>query len=440
MKLKDYFKEQNNLHINTNDKFLMYEKILLKQQKKYSPVHRFFSVKSFVYWFMSVFLLVWIYWFYLLQNDLSYDDFIIQDSTMVNADYIAKVVDFDGTFYVAHDNKIYKTTKISNWDSVVLKKWAEILFTINSGTKAKLSGPARFTLSENDGTYQLIVAEWDFIQMESIENWWDSIEITLSDDIKISSTENLDILITKDDSEYKINNQWSKIQVTANRKTKEVAPQQLLAIKENDIRLIENVEDFKVAFTNQSVNQTFEIKNSEKDTQDTTNALKEITTNTKSTNNQNKQDSTNLDEIAQELWVLDDKKIPTSDQLKQLYTVLDKNSLLRTLESMYKDRISWNEKDYNFYKNNLSTKIQNLYKTFDIKSQKSDILSDINNLKSSLDKSYHIPTTQLNNLSTLANWITYIQSKSQWPITDESLVDSSWTNLINALPSNLILN
>lgn len=437
MKLKDYFKAQNNYKLSTNDKFLMYEKILMKQQKKNSPVQRFFSIKSFAYWFMSVILIIWIYWFYLFQNDISYDDFIIQDSNTVNADYIAKVVDFDGTFYVAHDNKIYKTTKIQNWDSVVLKKWAEILFTINSGTKAKLSGPARFTLSQNSGTYQLILAEWDYIQMESTNTWWEAMEIILSDDIKISSTQNLDILITKDNSEYKINNQWDKIHVTANRKTKEVAPQQLLAINENDITLIENVEDFKVAFTNQSVNQTFKIQEWEKEANEITSALSEITSNTQKSNTTS---SENLDAIAQELWVLDDQKIPTQDQLTQLYSTLDKNSLLWTLESLYKDWISGDEKDYNFYKNNLNTKIQNLYKAFDIKSPKSDLLSDIANLKSVLGSTYHIPSTQLDKLSTLANWITYIQNQKLWSITDENLVDESWTKLINNLPSNLILN
>ena len=49
MKLKDYFKAQNNYHIDTSKKFLMYEKIISQQNRQYSPTKRFFSVKSFAY-------------------------------------------------------------------------------------------------------------------------------------------------------------------------------------------------------------------------------------------------------------------------------------------------------------------------------------------------------------------------------------------------------
>jgi hypothetical protein len=114
--------------------------------------------------------------------------------------------------------------------------------------------------------------------------------------------------------------------------------------------------------------------------------------------------------------------------------------LLWTLESMYKDQLLWDTKDYNFYLNNLYTKIQNIYKTFDIKLSKTSIVSDINTLKTSLAEAYHIPTSQLNNLSTLASWITYIQSQPAWTMTDNWQADQAWTNLINNLPSNLIFN
>lgn len=419
----------------------MYEKIISKQQKyNQSPAKRFFSVKSFAYWFMSVLILVWIYWLFFVQENISYEDFIIQDSkNIANAWYIANVIEFNGTFYVSHDDKIYRTNKISNWDSVVLKKWSEIVFNTNSGTQTKLVWPARFTLSQDsNGTYQLAIAEWDYIQIESSAS--DPMEITLWDDITISNSEKLDLLITKTDNEYKINNQWDQVKITTNNKTKQLESKQLLAIKDNDIRLIENAEDFRIAFTQQSISQTFEIKDESRqtpeNTQKTTDALiQEITD-----KNVDHTLSNNQTEVAEQLGIWDALKIPTQDQSKQLYTNLDKTSLLWTLESLYKDQLLWDTKDYNFYLNNLYTKIQNLYKTFDIKLSKTNIVSDIQALKVSLSESYHIPTSQLNNLNTLANWITYIQSQTAWTLTDNEQVDQAWTKLINNLPSNLIFN
>ena len=440
MKLKDYFKEQHNYQIDTNTKFLMYEKIISRQNQKYSPAKRFFNIKSFAYWFMSMFILVWIYGLFFIQDNISYEDFIIQDSTKaVNAWYIANVVEFNGTFYVSHEDKIYRTNKIANGDSVVLKKWSEIVFNINSGSQTKLVWPARFTLSQDEeGTYQLVIAEWDYIQIESTA--WDPMEITLWDDITISNSQNIDLLITKSDNEYKINNQWDQVKITTNNKTKQLESKQLLAIKDNDIRLIENAEDFKVAFTQQSISQTFEIKNEQKNTPEnvekTTNSLiQEITTSDKNTTLSN-----NQVQVAEELGISDTHKIPTQDQTKQLYSTLDKSSLLWTLESIYKAQLLWDTKDYNFYTNNIYSKIQNLYKTFDIKLSKTSIVSDINTLKTSLAEVYHIPTSQLNNLSTLANWITYIQSQAAWTATDDAQADQAWTNLIKNLPSNLIFN
>lgn len=440
MKLKDYFKAQNNYHIDTTQKFLMYEKIISKQNKyNQSPVKKFFSVKSFAYWFMSMLILVWVYGLFFVQDHISYEDFIVQNqNNIANAWYIAKVVEFNGNFYVSHGDKIYKTNKIADGDVVVLKKWSEVIFDINSGTQTKLVWPARFTLSQNDsGVYQLAIAEWDYIQIES--STWESMEITLWDDITISSSENLDLLITKSDNEYKINNQWNQVKVTTNNKTKQLESKQLLAIKDNDIRLIENAEDFKVAFTQQSISQTFEIKEetqkTPENTQKTTDALIQEITDKKvdhTLSNDQKQ-------VAEELGIWDKLKIPTQDQTKQLYNNLDKTSLLWTLESLYKDQILWDTKDYNFYLNNIYTKIQNLYKTFDIKLSKTNIVSDIQTLRTSLSEFYHIPTSQLNNLSTLANWITYIQSQPA-SVTDHEQADQARTNLINNLPSNLIFN
>lgn len=436
MKLQDYFKAQNSYQISTQDKLLMFEKIISKQNKSQKSFQKVFSIKSFAYWFMSVLILAWIYWVFFLWQDAPYWDFMIQnDTNIVSADYIANIVEFNGTFYVAHENKIYRTNKIANWDSVVLKKWTELVLNINSGTQTKLVWPARFKLSQNEsGTYQLTINEWDYIQIES--NSWDSMEVVLQDNITIHDSQNLNVLITKTDDEYKINNQWSQIKVTTNNKTKQVEEKQLLAIKDNDIRLIDNVEDFKQAFTKQSISQTFEITDEQRDATDTANALiQEITE-----NKNNNTPIVNNEQISNELWITDSLQIPTQEQTSILYSTLDNSSLMWTLESMYKDRISGNQNDYNSLKNNLNSKIQTLAKTFNLNISKWDISTNISEIKKTIWESYHIPSTQINKLTTLSNWISYIQSQNQWSITDPDKIETSWTNLINNLPSNLKFN
>jgi hypothetical protein len=42
---------------------------------------------------------------------------------MAQADYIAKVVEFDGNFSIEHWGEILQTKDIGNGDSILLKSW-----------------------------------------------------------------------------------------------------------------------------------------------------------------------------------------------------------------------------------------------------------------------------------------------------------------------------
>ena len=438
MKLKDYFQNKQEFQLSENDKLALYEKILSQQKKK--SFSRMVKVKYFAYWIILVVLLFGIYWVY-FDMDWDINWLAVQNpTTQVNADYIAKVVDFNGTFYVQHEWKLTKTSNISNWDNVILKKWSEIVFDIDSWTKAKLTWPARFSLAQDENGYQLLIAEWDFVQMESIEPESAPVEISVWDDFTISSEKNTNLLITKTDNEYKVNNQWWNIKVTKNGKQTEVKAKELVAINENDITLIQNVEQFQTAFVEQKINQTFEIK--EKDTEQLTeNLIKEISNETTV-----KIENTWL---AEELWIIDSKKIPTEEQSKTLYTSLDKNSLMWNLESMRESRKLWNKKDYNYSKSQIDTKIQKIYTSFRIKYQKQWTTSDIENLIENLNTLYHIPNTQISNLKTIINWINYIENSEFGTYSPNDDAETANDNIDievkrnefrNTLPSNLIFN
>ena len=220
MKLKDYFQDKKELKLSENDKLALYEKIVFQQKRK--SLSRMIKIKYFAYWLILIVLLFGIYWVY-FDVDWDINWLAIQNPTnTANADYIAKVVDFNGTFYVQHEWKLTKTSNISNWDNVILKKWSEIVFDIDSWTKAKLTWPARFSLVQDENGYQLLIAEWDFIQMESLEPESAPVEISVWDDFTVSSAKNTNLLITKADNEYKVNNQWWDIKVTKNGKETQV--------------------------------------------------------------------------------------------------------------------------------------------------------------------------------------------------------------------------
>lgn len=436
MKLKDYFQNKQEFQLSENEKLALYEKIISQQKRK--SLSRMVKVKYFAYWLILVVLLLGIYWVY-FDTDWDIDWLAVQNPiNQANADYIAKVVSFNGTFYVQHEWKLTKTSNISNWDNVILKKWSEIVFDIDSWTKAKLTWPARFSLEQDENWYQLLIAEWDFIQMESLESESAPVEISVWDDFTVSSAKNTNLLITKADNEYKVNNQWWDIKVTKNGKETQVKAKELVAIKENDITLIQNVEQFQTAFVEQKINQTFEIK--ETDTEKLTeNLIKEISTWTTV-----KIENTWL---AEELWISDSKKIPTEEQTKSLYSILDKNSLMWNLENMRKARKLWSEKDYYYSKAQIDWKIQKLYTTFGISYQKLWTKTDIENLIENLNNSYHIPNSQISNLKTIISWIDYIENSefgTYATTSDEEKTDTDIElkrdEFRKSIPSNLIFN
>lgn len=438
MKLKDYFQNKQEFCISENDKLALYEKIVSQQKRK--SLSRMVKVKYFAYWLILVVLLIGIYWVY-FDVDWDIDWLAVQNPiNQANADYIAKVVSFNGTFYVQHEWKLTKTSNISNWDNVILKKWSEIVFDIDSWTKAKLTWPARFSLAQDENGYQLLISEWDFIQMESIEPESAPVEISVWDEFTVSSEKNTNLLITKSDNEYKVNNQWWNIKVTKNGKEKGVKAKELVAINENDITLIQNVEQFQTAFVEQKINQTFEIKEDDPE-KITENLIKEISTWTTV-----KIENTWL---AEELGIMDSKKVPTEEQTKTMYSMLDKSSLMLVLENMREWRKLWNEKDYYYYKAQIDTKIQKIYTAFGIKYQKQWTKSDIENLIENLNNTYHIPTTQISNLKTLISWIDYIESsefgtyapkEDQETVNNDVDIESKRNEFRNTLPSNLIFN
>lgn len=444
MQLKDYFIEQKNTNLPQNEKFFLYEKIISqKDQKNFSKAKRFVNIKSFAYGFAMIILFVSIYWVYFINWDLSYEGFLVKNTiNQVNADYIAKVVDFNGDFYIKHDWSYYKTSNISNWDNIILKKWAEIIFDIDEGRKAKITWPARFTLSLQDNNYKLLVSQWDFVQIKSPEDKETKPIDVVINNITVSSKQNTNFQIAKNDNnEYKINNQWDKITITQDNNTRELQTKQLLTInnENNEVTIIKNIEDFGKAITQNNVSQVFTITKNDTNPQvDKEQIQKQIVDTLLNDKNTNDYKITNP-ELAENLWLVDDKKIPTTDQTKTLHSLLNNNFVMWNIEWIYKSYTAWEDKEYKYNEWLLESRIQKIYKLFDIKYNKNNLIDNIKTLKQKLTSRYNIPSKYTDNLDIIVSRIQYIKTNTYWLTTNIDEINQSWNKLETNPPSNLIL-
>lgn len=140
MNLKNYFQEQKNSHMPDTDKLNLYQDFMLKNMKRhYNRKRSFLHVKSFAYSIIVMFFLFSFYGVYFFTDRYSeYEGLIMNSDNTVQASYIAKVVDFNGSFYIEHAGKRVQTSVIQNGDIITLKENTQLVTQINAGTKAKL--------------------------------------------------------------------------------------------------------------------------------------------------------------------------------------------------------------------------------------------------------------------------------------------------------------
>ena len=104
MKLNDFFQEQRKQELSDIDKLELYQKFLYKKNR-WSPIKRFSFVyaKSFVYTVITTILIIGTYGVYFFNTSTDSPWFTINSNqNKAQADYIAKVVDFDGKFSIEH--------------------------------------------------------------------------------------------------------------------------------------------------------------------------------------------------------------------------------------------------------------------------------------------------------------------------------------------------
>jgi hypothetical protein len=198
--------------------------------------------------------------------------------------------------------------------------------------------------------------------------------------------------------------------------------------------LIENIEDFWQAIAKQNVSQTFAIAN-EKTTEKTEDITKMLI----------KEIQTEYSEItdtdiwlSSDLWLGDQKQIPTQEQSKEVYSTLKDKYLLSNLEWMFKNQLLWKSKEYNYYKWLLDSRIQKTAKIFGLKTSKEWSITNIQTIKEQLERNYYIPIKYINNLNTIINRLNYIQWLKNWSNTNNEEVDQLWLNIKTNPPTSLV--
>lgn len=270
MKLQEYFTHQQDISLSEADKLDIYHSIMDKKTKKSFLAKRsLLHIKTFTYSSFVVALLFGFYGIYFFQNQtLDWDAVIFNagwERSLVQAGYIAKVVDFQGTFYIQKDGQILQSSTINDGDVVVLQNKAQVVFHIDTGTQAKITWPAKFTIQKKtENTFRINLMYWDYVEMKSLQatkvQW---VELSI-DDIVVSQwskTSALNFQLIKEGEKHIIKNNWSKLVVTTqdSKNTTNLDKKQILAIQGNDVSLFDSFEKFAKAINNKDLSQTYSL-------------------------------------------------------------------------------------------------------------------------------------------------------------------------------------
>lgn len=412
-------------------------------KKSFQRKRSFLHVKSFVYSCFIVFALVGFYGMYFFQqsNPLESQDIAFNQpsNNVAQADFIAKIVDFDGTFYIEQNGKMLQTSNINDGDIVTLKDNAQIVFNINDGTKAKIIWPAKFVLSKGwENNFKLKILYGDFVEMSSVQDKnIHNIQVSV-DDILVTQwekTKPLDFQLLKEGKNRIIKNNGANLIVSTEDKNKtNVGKKQVLAVQGNDISLFDSFEKFAKAVKNNNLSQTFTLSDPAKLPWGWTADIQEIKAldpneilNIKEeTNNLPKEINTSLDIPSNE------QKIASLEQTKTIDSQLDKQFLSDNLQELFIGYLQGREDLFKKAYNELENRISEISKSFvfEYVSIKGTEKEKITHLKKAaedaqkyISNNYLLPPKYLDGIKKISQWMTYLETKKYWELSQKSQED-----------------
>lgn len=459
MKLQQYFTHQQDIHLSEAEKLDMYHAIMDKQNtrsflKKRSVLH----VKTFTYTSFIVVLLFGFYGMYFFQQNQWLDEdamiFSTTDTNVAQAGYIAKVVDFAGTFYIEKDGKQIQTSAINDGDVVVLQDKAQLVFHIDEGTQGKITGPAKFTIQKKwENNFRINLMYGDYVEMKSLlaQNiQW--VELAV-DDILVSQwskSSPINYQLVKQGEKHVIKNNGSQL-IVMNQDSKNktnLDNRQILAIQGNDVSLFDSFEKFAKAINNKDLSQTFSLALNTVTVDTKTPVTKtDVDANTTSmpvaklafaplaeTELLSIADTSDQDQNIPTIAVVaptNEKAIPTLDQTKLLENKFYPKFIQENLSDLSISYL-WGESSFSVVFANLDAKIKQVASAFKVSyqsptwSQKEKIASlaiKLGGLKSAIDDAYDLPPKYLDAIQKTQNWIKYLASQnfgqSQWASSED---------------------
>ncbi len=371
MKLQEYFNQKKDHWLSDIQKMDVYYSVMDKNMKKsFQRKRSFLHVKSFVYTSFLFFFLVGFYGMYIFQWPILEDDGYmlsrLADTNVVQADFIAKIVDFNGSFNIEQWGKIIQTSNIKDWDIVTLKQNSQIVFHIDDNTKAKIVGPAKFVINKKaDLSYKVALLYGEYVEMSSLKKENKHMIELAIDGLLVAQGENkkpLDFQLVKQGKGHVIKNNWAKLVVTSEDNETSLSNKQVLSVQWNDISLFDDFDKFAKAVKEKSLSQTFTlldtVKNSIDQETGVSQEIKEL--DEEEILKIDEKDVPNID-----LWLTDNSKVVTPEQIKTIDNQLN-NQLIK--ENINKLVSAYQEADWARFNQefiDLERKVSTISKAFD---------------------------------------------------------------------------
>ena len=472
MKLQEYFNHQQDIHLSEAEKLDMYHSIMDKQVKRSFLTKRsVLHVKTFTYTSFIVVLLFGFYGMYFFQQNQSLDgDGVFLSSTndgqsIAQAGYIAKVVDFAGTFYIEKDGQTIQTSNINDGDIVVLQKNAQVIFHIDTGTQAKITWPAKFTIQKKtENNYRINLMYGDYVEMKSLQaNNVQWVELSV-DDILVSQGSKktaINYQLMKQGEKHVIKNNGSKLIVMnqdSQSKTN-LASQQVLAIQGNDVSLFDSFDKFAKAINNKDLSQTFSLALNTVNTDIVKLAAREsVETNTSEpttakmtmsfqpladTEILSIADTSEEDQSIPTIAAVapsNQKTIPTPEQTKMLENKFAPKFVQEDLQEL---SVAFLGGDTSFGASlaSIESRIKQVASTFKItyqsptgseKERLISLVAKLTEIKSAIDTNFFVPPKYLQNIQNTQTWIKYLASQNFGQSQGAPIAD-----IIKSIPASL---
>lgn len=439
MKLQEYFNQKKDHWLSDIQKMDVYYAVMDKNMKKsFQRKRSFLHVKSFVYTSFLLFFLVGFYGMYFFQQPSEDSEWYLlsrlANTNVAQADFVAKIVDFDGSFYIEQAGKTIQTSNIKDGDIVTLKQDAQIVFHIDNDTKAKIVGPAKFVVNKKaTWSYKVALLYGEYVEVASLQKENRHIIELALDGLSVAQGESkkpIDFQLVKQGNGHVIKNNGAKLIVTSDdKKATNVGNKQVLAVQGNDISLFDSFEKFAKAVKEKNLSQTFTF-------------LDTVPTEIPSTQEGEQAEITTLE--GEEILSVDEENIPdidlglvsdeevvaTPEQTKIIESQLSKTLLNRNLDELVSAYKAADANSFTVSYNELEKRISTIAKTFQYtytsakgseKDKITAMIIAIQNLADHIAKKFLLPPKYVESLKAIIPVLHPLQSLSFEKITTEDI-------------------